>query len=155
MPELCRMLVLKRTDAKNEDFIELVRMLDSQLEVINGDDHGFFDQYNKLDAINHAIVAYLEGRPVGCGAIKKMDDESMEVKRMYVREELRSRGIASAILKELEAWSKELGFLYCVLETGKMMDDAVYLYRKNNYTITENYGQYIGVESSVCMKKTL
>lgn len=149
------MLKIVRTNAQDADFRLLVGMLDSRLEVINGDQHDFFDQFNKLDAIKHTVIAYLDDQPVGCGAIKQFDEECMEVKRMYVREELRGKGIASAVLKELEAWSKELGFRFCVLETGKMMDDAVHLYRKNKYTVIGNYGQYIGVESSVCMKKAL
>jgi hypothetical protein len=42
-----------------------------------------------------------------------------------------------------------------ILETGFMQKEAISLYQKLSYTITENYGQYIGIENSVCMKKNI
>ena len=68
---------------------------------------------------------------------------------------LARKGIASQVLTSLEQWAHELGFSRCVLETGKKQPEAIALYLKNGYTITPNYGQYIGVENSVCMKKIL
>jgi hypothetical protein len=74
---------------------------------------------------------------------------------MYVVPNERKKGIASAILKELETWSKELNFCSGILETGKKLPEAMKFYEKNNYSKISNYGQYEKVESSVCYKKYL
>ena len=77
----------------------------------------------------------------------------MEVKRMYVIPEARGRGTASKILIELEHWAAELQYKNCILETGKRQAEAINLYKKNNYVITPNYGQYLDVANSICFKK--
>ena len=69
--------------------------------------------------------------------------------------EYRGKGVAEAILNELENWAKEEGYSISILETGHKQLDAIGLYQKLGYQITENFGQYIGVENSVCMKKIL
>lgn len=149
------MITLKRTNSDNPDFQKLVVDLDKDLKVRDGDDHPFFDQYNKIDAIKYVVVAYKDNIAVGCGAIKQYDENTMEVKRMFVPLELRGQGIASHVLKELEKWSEELNFFHLILETGEKMPEAIQLYKKNNYKIIPNYGQYVGVETSVCFEKHL
>lgn len=149
------MITLKRTNSDNSDFQKLVIELDKDLKVRDGDDHPFFAQYNKIDAIKYVVVAYKENIPVACGAIKQYDENIMEVKRMYVPLELRGKGIASIVLKELETWSKELNFFHLILETGEKMPEAIQLYKKNDYKIIPNYGQYAGVKTSRCFEKHL
>jgi putative acetyltransferase len=149
------MLKIIRTDSGNTDFQALVRLLDADLAIRDGDLHGYYAQFNKLDAIKNAVVAFENETAVGCGAFKKFDDESVEIKRMYVRPETRGRGIAVEILKELEDWARESGFGFAVLETGKKQPEAVRLYEKSGYALIPNYGQYEGLENSVCMKKSL
>lgn len=149
------MITVKRTDASDEDFQFLVNRLDQELAVIDGEDHDFYHQYNGITLIKHAVVIYHKEEPIGCGAIKAYDPKSMEVKRMYVSPEGRSKGTGTAILKELEKWTQELGYLKCILETGKRQKDAVALYTKNGYALIPNYGQYANVENSVCFEKYL
>lgn len=96
------MITTLRTTALNNDFIALVQKLDAGLAVIDGDEHSFYDQYNKIDGIKYAVVAYLGNEPVGCGAIKEFDAQSMEVKRMYTETGCRGKGIATRVLLELE-----------------------------------------------------
>jgi putative acetyltransferase len=79
----------------------------------------------------------------------------MEVKRMYTKPESRGRGIATTVLRELEAWAREMSYVRCVLETGKRQPEALALYRKNGYRIMPNFGQYEGKDNSVCFEKTL
>jgi GNAT superfamily N-acetyltransferase len=79
----------------------------------------------------------------------------MEVKRMYTAEEARSKGIASMILAELEKWAAELNYAKCILETGLRQPEAIALYIKNGYKTIPNYGQYAGIENSVCFMKTI
>ncbi|RWX02411.1 GNAT family N-acetyltransferase [Flavobacterium cerinum] len=149
------MIHLLRTDSTNTDFQKLVALLDTDLRIRDGEDHAFYSQYNKIQAIKHVVVAYQNDEPVGCGAIKEYEQGTMEVKRMYVSEDKRGSGIASAILKELEIWTAQLGYNKCILETGIRQPEAIALYKKNNYSIIINYGQYTGIENSVCFEKTL
>ena len=146
---------LVRTEASDPDFQKLVAELDAELAVRDGDEHAFYDQFNKIDAIRHVVLAFENGVPVGCGAFKPFPENSVEVKRMFVPVDMRGRGIASAILAGLENWAAELGFEKCVLETGKKQPEAIALYLKNGYRVVPNFGQYAGVENSVCFEKGL
>lgn len=137
------------------DFQALVVELDKDLAIRDGDDHAFYAQFNKIDSIQHVVVAYDAETPVGCGAIKLFNDSAAEVKRMYVPPIFRGKGIATRILAELENWAKELGYQSCVLETGKQQPEAIALYKSCGYSITPNYGQYAGVENSVCFEKKI
>ncbi|RZK58042.1 MAG: N-acetyltransferase [Pedobacter sp.] len=142
-----------RTDSEHPDFIALVKHLDAYLADIDGNEHAFYAQFNKIDKIKHVVVAYENEIPLGCGAIKELSPVAMEVKRMYTSPNGRKKGIATTILKELESWTGELGYENCLLETGKKQLDAISLYKKCGYRRIPNYGQYIGVENSVCFRK--
>jgi len=148
------MIRLVRTDSSNPDFKNLVKHLDAYLADRDGDDHAFYDQYNKTDTIKHVVVAYENETAVGCGAFKKYEPGTAEIKRMFVPEEKRGMGIASKVLTELEKWAKEEGFDKTVLETVKD-SGAVMLYKKSGYSIIPNYGQYTGMEKSCCMEKMI
>lgn len=149
------MTTIKRTNSNDADFQQLVIELDRELADRDGAEHSFYAQFNKTDAIRHVVVAYQDDRPVGCGAIKKYAENVMEVKRMFLTRDLRGKGIASLVLSELEKWAKELNTLKCILETGRKQPEAVRLYEKNGYRQIPNYGQYAGVENSVCFEKKL
>lgn len=147
------MIQIKRTTSDNADFIQLVKALDVELAQIDGEEHSFYAQYNGIDVIKHALVLYKDEEPVSCGAIKEYDSGAMEVKRMYTLPAHRGKGLAAQLLNELEAWAAELGYKKCILETGIRQPDAIALYQKSGYRITENYGQYAGVDNSVCFEK--
>jgi GNAT superfamily N-acetyltransferase len=149
------MITTIRTDSDNQDFRELIKHLDADLAIRDGSEHAFYAQFNKVDMIKHAIVAYDDNKPVGCGAIKELSPDSMEVKRMYTSPESRGKGIASTVLNELEKWASDLSYKKCLLETGKKQPEAIALYLKSSYNIIPNYGQYAGVENSVCFEKKL
>ena len=149
------MITIKRTSSDDADFIQLVRSLDKELAQIDGEGHSFYAQFNKIDKIKHAVVVYADNQPIACGAIKELEPGVMEVKRMYTEPAHRGKGAATQGLHALEAWVAELGYQKCRLETGKRQPDAVALYIKNGYHIIPNYGQYAGVENSVCFEKGL
>jgi len=144
-----------RTDSSNKDFIYLVSLLDKELAERDGNDHLFYAQFNTIVSIKNVIVLYENAKPIACGAMKQFDNSSMEIKRMFTLPDYRGRGSAGTILTALEIWAKESGYTKCVLETGKRQPEAIALYQKNGYTITANYGQYIGIENSVCFEKFL
>lgn len=149
------MIATKRTTADDNHYQALVHELDKDLAIRDGDEHAFYAQFNKSDTIKHIIVAYEDEEPAGCGAIKQYNNNTMEVKRMFVAVDKRNKGIASIILNELEQWAKELNYTKCILETGKKQTEALEFYKKNNYNIIPNYGQYKNVANSVCFEKTL
>jgi putative acetyltransferase len=149
------MINIIRTSSDNNDFISLVKLLDADLAIRDGREHSFYAQYNKIDKLKYVVVAYEDENPAGCGAIKEYAPGIMEVKRMFVLPELRGKGIATKVLSELEAWAGELSYKKCILETGKRQPEAIRLYQKNGYTSIPNYGQYTGMDNSVCFEKLL
>jgi putative acetyltransferase len=146
---------IERTTSAHPGFVALVRHLDAYLAHIDGDEHAFYAQYNKIAALQNVVVALDGDTPIGCGAFKPFDESTVEVKRMYVLPEWRGKGVAPQVLSELERWAAELGYRRCLLETGLRMPDAVAFYTKNGYGRTENFGQYAGVENSACFEKKI
>ena len=149
------MFDFKRTDSADNDFITLVRSLDADLAERDGEDHSFYARYNKIDRLKYVVVAYKGENPAGCGAMKEFDPKTMEIKRMFTLPGYRGRGAAAGVLSELELWAAELSYNRCVLETGKRQPEAIGLYKKCGYGIIPNYGQYIGMDNSVCFEKML
>jgi len=149
------MLTFKHANSVNPDFISMVRKLDAELAVIDGEEHAFYAQYNKIDKLKNVVVAYWNNVPIACGAIKPFDSVTLEVKRMYTLTDFRGKGVASSVLNELEKLAAELGYKRCVLETGVRQPDAIRLYEKNGYCSIPNYGQYAGIENSRCFEKNI
>ncbi|WP_292009914.1 GNAT family N-acetyltransferase [Chryseobacterium sp.] len=150
-------MIIKRVDSTNTDFKNLVKHLDADLAERDGDDHAFYHQFNKIDMLKNCVVAYFDDVAVACGAFKPFpeEEEVVEIKRMYTNPQYRKKGLASATLIELEQWAKELGYKKCALETGTKQPEAIALYEKSGYSKIPNYGQYIGIENSVCFEKAL
>ena len=148
------MQTLSRTTSKNQDFQKLTALFDEYLIDIDGDDKDFYAQYNQV-YLENVVICYENNIAVGCGAFKKHQNHTVEIKRMFVLPNHRGKGIANLILKELELWATELENTTIILETSLKLEAAIALYSKSGYFPIENYGQYIGVESSYCMKKFL
>ena len=144
-----------RTNSKNKDFINLVKELDVYLKITDEDEHDFYNQFNSIDVLKEVVVTYVDKFAVGCAAIKKFDNTVVEVKRMFVLKEHRGTGIAQKLLVALENWAKELGYRKCVLETGIRQIEAVKFYKKCTYKVIPNYGQYSGMENSICFEKEI
>ncbi len=144
-----------RTDSNNPAFKSLVVELDKDLRSRYNELQNVYDQYNAVPDLPTVVLAYENDVAIGCGCFKPFDETSVEIKRMFVKEIKRGTGVASFIIHELETWAKELGYKQVVLETGNKQYEAISFYKREGYTITENYGQYIGMSSSICMKKML
>ncbi|NCU03203.1 MAG: GNAT family N-acetyltransferase [Chitinophagaceae bacterium] len=149
------MLSLIKTNSDSSDFRSLVALLDADLQERYGEQQSFFSQFNKLDHIHHVIVAYENNQPIGCGAFKEYELGVAEIKRMYVKSFYRGKGIGGQILTALEEWAKEEGYRNCILETGLNQPEAIRVYEREGYKQIPNYGQYVGVEISLCMEKNL
>lgn len=149
------MQTITLTTSENQDFINLVKLLDEDLKIRDGEDHEFYAQINKTAILNNVIVCYQNDIAVGCGAFREIDEKTVEIKRMFVNPNCRGKGIASKILSELELWASQLNYSQTILETGINQPEAIALYKKSGYEIINNYGQYIGIETSICMKKII
>ena len=148
------MISIQKTTSENPDFKHLTRLFDEYLVDIDGDEKDFFAQFNQI-YLDYVIVYYENEIAIGCGAFKEYEPKVAEIKRMFVLPEQRGKGIAVSILKELEIWAKASGYQYTMLETSVRLESAIALYKKSGYKVIPNYVQYIGVASSVCMKKNI
>jgi putative acetyltransferase len=144
-----------RANSENKDFIQLIQELDAYLKITDEDEHDFYNQFNNTDVLKNIVVIYVDEIAVGCGAIKKFDETSVEVKRMFVALDKRGLGVAQKMLQELEMCAKELGYQKCVLETGVRQVEAIKFYKKCEYQVIPNYGQYQGMKNSICFEKEL
>lgn len=149
------MIKIVRTTSENADFRNLVKSLDQELWSRYGDLQAQYDQHNKIEENKTVVVAYIGDEPVGCACMKQFDNNAIEVKRMFVKDTHRGKGIGHAILRELEKWASEKSYQRAVLETGLQQPEAIALYKKAGYSVIDNYEPYIGMEQSVCMAKKL
>jgi GNAT superfamily N-acetyltransferase len=101
------------------------------------------------------LVGYLDLQPVSCGGWRAHEDGTVELKRMYVRASARGRGLARAMLAELELTAKRAGHRRVILETGRGQPEAIALYRSAGYTDVPEFGYYAGWPLSVHLGKDL
>ena len=144
-----------KTNNLNNDFIDLTKQLDAELNERYGVKQSVYDNHNLIDPIDTAIIGYFKKTPVACGCFKITNNTTIEIKRMFVQIKHRRKGFSTKILQSLEEWGSELGYSKAILETGREQPEAIALYQKFGYQIIENYGPYQGLENSVCMEKLL
>ncbi len=149
------MIKIIRTTSQNPDFAPLIAALDAHLWEQYPETQALYDTFNVIEQNNTVVIVYVNNEAVGCGCFKKIDTETAEIKRMYVKPECRGIKIAAQILGELQAWATELGFKALVLETLEKQTSALALYHREGFVITENYGPYVDLEKSICMKKMI
>jgi putative acetyltransferase len=101
------------------------------------------------------FVARVDGEAVGMAALVGKADGSAELKRLFVEDRARGRGLAAGLLERVEAHAGETGVRVIQLETGTRSDAAIALYEKRGFAHIPPFGEYIGSASSVCMEKVL
>jgi putative acetyltransferase len=101
------------------------------------------------------VVARTDGQAVGCGALRRLDETTAEVKRMYVKPEVRGHGVAKEILDRLEDVARQLGVHRLVLETGVYQAEAIALYRRAGFHPIRCWGEYAETLTSVCFEKLI
>lgn len=149
-------LKLLRTQSENKDFKELIKLLDKELFGNYGEQQVTYNKHNQVDELNTTLVAYYDKEAIACGCFRPfVEEEAVEIKRMFVKKEWRGKGVSKIILNELEKWAIEKGFQSSVLETGVLQHQAIGLYLKQGYRKTKNYGEYENLDNSICFRKEL
>jgi putative acetyltransferase len=151
------MIIIERKNPDDPTVESLIKKLDADLWERYPTQQAFFSQFNKLPKEACVVVAYDGKEAVGCGAFKPFvnDEKTVEIKRMFVDESVRNKGIGLRILNALEKWAIEKNYKIANLETGTNQPEAIRLYKKAGYEIIDNFEPYIGIENSVCFGKKL
>lgn len=87
--------------------------------------------------------------PIGCIAYGKKADGAGEIKRLYIKEEYRGKGISKELLKTVESYAKEQGCHTLFLDTRITLEPAVSLYRSFGFSIVFQQGLYIQMEKKI------
>ncbi|MEK8126468.1 GNAT family N-acetyltransferase [Paenibacillus filicis] len=149
-------LTLQWVEPQNEDLLALIAKLDDYLYGLYPAEEVFVVDLDKPEVSQVVfVVAYEEGVAVGCGAYRPLDEQSCELKRIFVDPPYRNRGIASRLLAFLEQHAERAGFTSLLLETGLMQPESIELYKKFGFVDIERFGEYVDCPSSICMGKNL
>jgi putative acetyltransferase len=146
----------------------LIATLNAELSALYpepGATHFSLDPAQVAPGAGAFLVARKDGKPVGCGALRRITDADVvaelgadvgELKRMFVAREARGTGIGRALLAQLETEGRALGLSRIVLETGIRQHEALALYRRAGYAEIPAYGEYaLSPGTSVCLTKAL
>lgn len=146
-----------KTNGEDEAFVRLCEELDKNLDEIVGTkiQRQKYVKYNQRDAIHDVFIVYHKEEAVACGSYKIYDEDTIELKRIFVAKSVRGLGIGKELLRRLEADAKIAGFCSAVLETGELLTEACGLYKKMGYHVIPNYGPYVDMPESLCMGKKL
>jgi len=140
------------------DARRLIAALDAELGALYPPEQRF-DPNFKAEQIEGGrgtfLIARHDGRAVGCGAIRLIDETTAEVKRMYSEPTRRGTGVGRGVLESLEAAARDLGVRRLVLETGVHQHAAIGLYRSAGFTQVDCWGEYLSAPTSVCYEKHL
>ncbi len=101
------------------------------------------------------LIAYADGRPVGCGGLRPLEPGAVEVKRMYVVPEWRGRGVSTAVLSALESAAARRGWTTLRLETGPAQTAAIRFYERSGYVRIPGFGHYADHPASLCYQREL
>lgn len=143
------------TQPNIQDAIELMEELSKSLETITGNSgKGSFDANDVCVPRSLFVIAYdEEGKAIGCGAIRPINEDIAEVKRMFAK--TKGIGVGSEILHYLEEQAQKLGYSALWLETRLINERAVAFYEKRGYYRISNYGKYVNRSEAVCFEKKL
>jgi putative acetyltransferase len=149
------MIHYEHTDFSNPDFKHFCEELDREYVIRYPYMPKVFNPHNVMNIQARVIMAYDDAKPVACGAFRPLNDQTIEVKRMYTKPAYRNLGIGKQLLMGLEQWAKSEGYSESILETGIKQPEAIAAYEKSGYTRIPNYPPYEYVMESVCYHKEL
>lgn len=149
---------LRRADILSPFAQELIAALNAELIERYPEEGVNFFRLNPRDVESGRggfYLAFVGGNAVGCGAVRRIDDTTAEIKRMYVAPAGRGYGIGRRMLTELEAEARRLGAQRLVLETGPRQPESLALYKNAGFLEIPLFGEYVSSPLSICMEKIL
>jgi putative acetyltransferase len=157
-PSVPTPLVIAPEPLTSPDVQDLIARLNAELteSYPNPEDNFFELSEEQVDGRQGVLlVARVGGEPVGCGALRRLDPATGEIKRMYVAPPARGTGVGGRILAELERHARSVGIRRLVLETGERQAGAVRLYQRAGFARIPCFGEYAAAPLSLCMGKDL
>ncbi|WP_163407676.1 GNAT family N-acetyltransferase [Flavobacterium ajazii] len=151
---MTKILSIKITNPNDEKTFQITEELSANLFNRFGSDgkNSFTDwQYDNFKFV--FVIAELNNEIVGCGAIRPINENTGEVKRMYSK--LPRKKIGQTVLDFLEAKAKSIGYTNLILETRIKNNEAVQFYLKQGYNVIPNYGKYADRPEAICFGKSL
>ena len=156
MSDAIRVVHTELTDDVSQALIEALNAELSAMYPEPGANHFTLDPEETARGRGAFLVVYRGDVPVGCGAVRLLDAETGELKRMYVSPAERGRGLGRLLVVELEAEARALGARRLVLETGTRQQAALALYHAAGFRRIPLYGEYLlSPDTSVCLGKEL
>ena len=143
------------TTQDDERFIQLSDRLNLEYLENIGDIANNYLEYNAIIEPHTVFLELDEDVPIACGSFREIDDDSVEIRRLFVVKEHRRKNIALKIMKKLEKEAVSKGYSSAYLVTGIENKASNSLYKKLGYSYIENFGQFKGDDLCVCMKKNL
>ncbi|MEE1248941.1 MAG: GNAT family N-acetyltransferase [Lachnospiraceae bacterium] len=148
------MIEVKKAQMDSLDAKELIQELNQVLTEITGDDGtANFKASDVQKEKSTFFIVYVDEKPYGCGALRKISDDVAEIKRVYARKN--KLGIGSIVVQSLENAAASFGYKKILMETRVQNQNAIHFYEKNGYTHCENFGKYVGKENAYCFMKCL
>jgi putative acetyltransferase len=149
------MIVIRQVDPTRVEVTELIHQLDEYQEFMYPPESNHLDSIGELSKTNvNFLAAYADPEICGIGAVRVLNDYG-EIKRLYVPEKYRGKGIAKEIVKELENWLVKKSIFTARLETGIHQHEAIDLYKKLGYSEIAPFGDYTKDPLSVFMEKNI
>jgi putative acetyltransferase len=118
-------------------------------------DVGYFDPTLVSGPKSAFLVARVEGRAVGCGALVPMEDDIVEIKRMFVLPNERGHGIAKKILDGLQSLAQGFDYDRIRLETGTKQPESIALYGKSGFYRVPNFPPFENDSTALCFEKRI
>lgn len=148
---------IRYTDGRDSDFQSLCNALDQFLNaLVGGAEHrSQYLAHNTLEDIHDVLIAYDGDVPVGCVSFQHFARGVAEVKRVFVREANRGKGVARELMLLLEQLARKKGYSILIVETGAPLVAAMRLYQSLGYRVIANYGPYKQMKDSICLEKEL
>ena len=129
--------------------INLFSLHDDYMIDFLGDDKWFYTRYNEKENLENIWLIYYDDFPIGCIAYRKKGEGVGEVKRLYIVNEHRGKGISKKLLKTVECYAKEDGCNTLFLDTRITLEPAVSIYRSFGFDIVFQQGLYIQMEKRI------
>jgi putative acetyltransferase len=143
-------------EADNKDLAWLISGLDQYLEPLYPPEEIFtVDFAAPYIQDTYFVVAYVDGLPAGCGAIRPLNDAEVELKRFYVEPSFRRNGVAARLLHFLEDKARANGSAAIKLETGVRQPESISFYKKMGFDEIPLFGEYADCPTSLCFGKLL